>query len=398
MVRLGALVVRVGFAVGRLRPLRAHVVLASQRTTEIRGNLLYIKRELEGRTPPIPMVVLAYRTEPGLRGRIKGVGQALRSGYHLATARLFVVDEWFLPMDVITPRSGTIRVQTWHAAGAFKKFGYSLLDKSFGADDEMIRIVDIHSNYDLCLVSSQATAAYYMDAFRLPRDRFTATLGLPRTDVLFDTAQREHAANAIRDRYQLPPDRKVLLYAPTFRGDTVRAARYDDNLDLVVMRAALEAEWVVLLRLHPFVRTSVSVSADLASFVIDVSGWPDMNDLMVVTDLLVTDYSSSIFEFALLGRAMAFLAPDHDAYQRERGFYIDFPTSMPGPIFETTEALAAWVKAGTFDLERSRAFARDWFDVADGHASGRFVERVVLPALRGDPLRLEDPSPDAREP
>jgi CDP-glycerol glycerophosphotransferase (TagB/SpsB family) len=333
--------------------------------------------------------VLASRASPGLRGRVAGLWQALRAGYHHATARLFVVDDYFFPMYVIRPRPGTVRVQTWHAAGAFKKIGYSVMDKTFGADEHLVRRVAIHSNYDLCLMPSDAATVHYMDAFRLPRERFSAVLGLPRTDLFFDTGRRARAETAIRDRYGIPAGRKVLLYAPTFRGDTMLAARYDDSLDLGTMREALGDEWVLLLRLHPFVRRGVTLGPELAGFALDVSDWPDMNELMFVADLLVTDYSSAIFEFALLGRPMAFFAPDHEAYERERGFYLDFRTDMPGPIFETTAELAAYVRAGAFDVDAARAFADASFDVADGHASERFVDRVVLPALRGEPPALD---------
>jgi CDP-ribitol ribitolphosphotransferase len=102
---------------------------------------------------------------------------------------------------------------------------------------------------------------------------------------------------------------------------------------------------------------------------------------MLVSDLLVSDYSSAIFEFALLGRPMAFFAPDRAAYERERGFYLDLDRDLPGPIFTETDALAAFVRAGAFDLERVRRFARDWFEVAHGRASRRFVDEIVLPAL-----------------
>ena len=146
------------------------------------------------------------------------------------------------------------------------------------------------------------------------------------------------------------------------------------------------------------VRDAVHLARQLAGFVVDVSDWPDMNELMFVADLLVTDYSSAIFEFALLDRPMAFFAPDPEAYERERGFYFDYRTGVPGPVFETTRDLAGYVAAGRFDLGRVRAFAREWFDVADGHASERFVDRVVLPALRGEPVRLDTATPDAATP
>ena len=389
LIRFRILLVRLGFAVGRLRTVQPHVVLATAHAGALGGNLHYIRTELARRQPPIPTVVLASRAAPGVRGRVDGMWHAFRGGYHLATARLFVVDDYFFPMYVVTPRTGTVRVQTWHAAGAFKKIGYSVLDKSFGADETLVRRVAIHSNYDLCLMPSDAATVHYMDAFRLPRDRFSSAIGLPRTDLFFDAGHRARAEAAIRERYPIPAGRKVLLYAPTFRGDTMTAARYDDTLDLAAMRDALADEWVLLLRLHPFVRRGVTLGAALDGFAIDVSDWPDMNELMFVADLLVTDYSSAIFEFALLGKPMAFFAPDHEAYERERGFYIDFRTSMPGPIVETTAELAAYVQAGDFDAESSRAFARASFDVADGHASERFVDRVVLPALRGEPIHPE---------
>ena len=137
----------------------------------------------------------------------------------------------------------------------------------------------------------------------------------------------------------------------------------------------------------------VRLDPDLAGFAVDVSDWPDMNELMLVADLLVTDFSSAIFEFALLDRPMAFFAPDHDAYEGERGFYFDFLAGVPGPVFEETRDLAAYVKADDFDLARVRAFARTWFDVADGHASERFVDRLVLPALQGRPLQLDPGHP-----
>jgi CDP-glycerol glycerophosphotransferase (TagB/SpsB family) len=389
VARLGLLAVRIGFALGHLRPLRPLVAIGGEDGARIGGNLLYIRNELERRMPPVPVRVVAYRLSPGFRGRITAAWQALRAGYHLATARVFIVDEWFFPMYAIAPRPGTVRAQVWHGAGAFKKFGYSVLDKSFGADEDMVRLVPIHSNYDVCLVSSTAATPSFMDAFRLPRERFTSSLGVPRTDLFFDAARRVRATEAIRDRYGLRHDVKVLLYAPTFRGDRPSAARYQDDLDLQIMRDALAGSWVLLIRLHPFVRRPARLPEELAGFVIDVSDWPDMNELMLVADLLVTDYSSAIFEYALLERPMAFFAPDLDAYEHERGFYFDYRTGVPGPVFDTASDLATYIGAGAFDIERVRSFARTWFDVADGHASARFVDRVILPALLGEPVRLE---------
>lgn len=303
------------------------------------------------------------------------------AGWHLATARLFVIDDYYFPMYAIRPRPGTRRVQVWHACGAFKKFGYSVIGKGFGADEAVVADLPIHVNYDLCLVSAERFAPFYAEAFRQPIERFTARLGIPRTDLFFDPARVAAASAAVRARYRLAGGKRVVLWAPTFRGNRTTEARTPASLDLAELQQTIGEDHVVLVRAHPFVASRLPLGPELAGFAIDVSDWPEMNELLLVADVLVTDYSSAIFEFALLGRPIAILASDQSAYERERGFYLNLPADLPGPVFDSTTALAAFLRSGEFDLDRVRAFAAWSFDVADGRATGRFVEEVAMPAL-----------------
>ncbi|MFL5674775.1 MAG: CDP-glycerol glycerophosphotransferase family protein [Chloroflexota bacterium] len=384
-VRIAA--VRISFALASLLPLRSRVVLATAHAARIGGNLVSIRDDLAARHPEVHVVVLARRPSRGVRGRIAALGQAIEAGYHLATARVFIVDDYFFPMYVIRPRDGTTFIQTWHACGAFKKVGYSLHDKSFGADSTLTERVRLHSNYDVCLVASEASAPFYAEAFGQPLERFTSRLGIPRTDVFFGDERIARGVAAVRARYPLPAGRRVILYAPTFRGDTITDAHATDDLDLRALKAVLGEDHVLLVRLHPFVRSQTPIGPDLADFAIDVSDYPDINELMLVSDVLVTDYSSAIYEFSLLGRPMVFFAPDYAAYEKERGFYFDYRTGVPGPIFEETEPLAAYLRAGEFDLERVDRFRRASFDVADGGSATRVTDALILPSLTraGDP-------------
>jgi teichoic acid ribitol-phosphate primase len=381
LVTLRTLLVRLSFGIARHLPLRHRVVLATAHAAEIGGNLASIREELVGRRPRIDTVILAHRPAAGWRGRISAAWQAVVAGYHLATASVFVVDDYYFPIYVIKPRHGTTIVQTWHGCGAFKKFGYSVLDKTFGADEELTSRVPIHSNYDVCLVSSMSVAPHYAEAFRQPLERFRSDLGIPRTDVLFGDARIADVTAGLRRRYAIPPDRRVILYAPTFRGERVTEARFADDLDLHLLRDRLGADHVILVRLHPFIRRRAPIGADLEGFAIDVSDHPDVNELLLVSDLLITDYSSVIYEFSLLGRPILFFAPDYGAFERERGFYFDYRSGVPGPIFESTGPLADAVRAGWFDLARVEAFRAASFDIADGHSTARFVDGIVLPAL-----------------
>ena len=373
--------IRISFAVASLLPLRRRVVFANAHASGTTGNLEFIRRELERRTPPIPYRVVVRRAERSWQSWFGSFLFSMRAAYHLATARLFIVDDYFFPIYVIKPRRGTTIVQTWHASGAFKRIGYGVLDKTFGADESLISLVAIHSNYDICLMASKTAAVHYAESFRQPLERFVTDIGMPRTDVLFGDEEIASIKATVRTRYALPEGKRVILYAPTFRGESVLRATSPRDLDLRVLHRLLGGDHVILLRLHPFVRQSQPIPPDLASFAIDASDHPDIHELMLVSDVLVTDYSSAIFEFSLLNRPMAFFAPDHDDYMDERGFYFDYRTGVPGPVFDTTEALASWLRAGLFDLERVARFRVESFEVADGHASERFVDRIVLPAL-----------------
>ncbi len=375
--------VRLGFAVGRRRPLRRRVLFATTHADALSGNLVLLRDEMGRRTPAVETLALVRgRRRGGLSARASALWQAVVGGYRLATCRVVVVDDYYFPIYVIRPRHGTTIIQAWHACGAFKKFGYSVADKTFGADARLLRQVRIHSNYDVCLVSSMSIAPHYAEAFGQPLDRFRADLGIPHTDVLFGDERIARIVAALRHRYAIPPDKRVILYAPTFRGESVGAARADGLPDWRVLRDALAADHVLLVRLHPFVREALVIDRELDGFLTDVSDHPDINDLLHVADVLVTDYSSVIFEYALLGRPMVFFAPDLAAYERERGFYLDYRTDVPGPVVETTEDLAAVLRDPAPDLVRVQRFARRSFDIADGAATARVVDDVILPALR----------------
>jgi CDP-ribitol ribitolphosphotransferase len=364
---------------------RARLVLATSQADRLGGNLAWIRDGMATRRAGTPVVVLARRQRAGPLGRLRAAIDLLVAGWHLATARVFVVDDHYPAMNLVRPRPGTWRIQTWHACGAFKRFGYDVADRSFGADPATLAAFPIHRNYDLCLVSAARFIPVYASAFHLPPDRFTARLGIPRTDRFFDTAGMAATADRVRTRYGIDPETTVVLYAPTFRGERTTAARSPDELDLGRLADRLGDRHVVLLRAHPFVAARQRIDRLERGRVIDASDHPDINELMLVSDVLVTDYSSAIYEYALLGRAIGFFAPDHAAYGAERGFYLDVPADLPGPLFETTDALADWLEAGRFDLGRIRDFAAASFDVADGRATDRLLAEVIEPLLDGHP-------------
>jgi|UniRef100_UPI00404931B8 teichoic acid ribitol-phosphate primase len=386
------LAARAGAAAARLRPIQERVYIAANRDGELRGNLAEIHRALQSHAPALRILVdvqatLERRWIP-LISLVAAVFRIALCSYRVASSRLVIVDDYFFPIYPVKKRPGVTIVQVWHACGAFKRFGRATLEAEWGADQTFLEWVPIHSNYDLTLVSSASIAPIYAEAFGQPVETISAAFGIPRTDALLPSPRRDAEERAVRERLGLRDGRTTILYAPTFRGADLKGAAAPELLDIAALYRALGSEYRLILRLHPFVKSAMRIPPEVGDFVVDASAEPDVNEVMLAGDILVSDYSSIIFEYALLNRPMAFLAPDLAAYERERGFFFDYRTGVPGPVMEETEQLARWIQAKQFDLQRVRAFAAASFDVMDGRATERFVSGVALPALRGEPIRI----------
>ncbi|MBA2701678.1 MAG: CDP-glycerol glycerophosphotransferase family protein, partial [Chloroflexi bacterium] len=196
--------VQLGFALGRRRPLRRRVLFATSHAEQLSGNLAVLHDELGRLAPAVPRLVVARRARRGILGRLGALVESVRAGYRLATSRVVLVDDYYFPLYVIRPRPGTTVIQVWHACGAFKQFGYSVRDRTFGAEEALLRRVRIHGTYDVCLVSSMTVAPHYAEAFGLPLDRFRSDLGIPRTDLLCDPTRWPPVAAVVRARYAIP--------------------------------------------------------------------------------------------------------------------------------------------------------------------------------------------------
>jgi CDP-ribitol ribitolphosphotransferase len=391
---------RAGATLARLRPIHERVYIVANRDGVLRGNLSEIERALRA-LPAAPTILRETGSDDERNGGVPilslfiSVLRIVIRSYRVASSRVVIVDDYFFPIYPVKKRTGVTIIQVWHACGAFKRFGRATLESEWGADEIFLKWVPIHSNYDLTLVSSASIAQIYADAFGQPVEKISAAFGIPRTDALAPSPRRDATEREVRARLGLTDNRTTILYAPTFRGAELMGARAPELLDIAALYRALGDQYRLILRLHPFVKSAMRVPDEAKDFVVDASREPDVNEVMLAADILVTDYSSIIFEYALLDRPIAFLAPDLAAYERERGFFFDYRSGVPGPVVQTTEQLVTWINAKAFDLPRVAKFAVESFDVMDGRATERLVEQVVLPALRGEALHI--PAPITRQ-
>ena len=361
------------YTVSRVCPIKQRVVYATNRTTQLVDNFKFIDEEMTRQSLPYQRVYLFKKME---RGFIKRMGYLLHLGkatYYLATSRFFLIDDFYFPVYVVSLRKGTEVVQTWHACGAFKKFGYSILDKEYGANNDYVKYIPIHKNYSHVLVSAKEVVPYYAEAFNMDASRIRP-LGVPRTDLFFNDRLQQEAKTRLYEMYPMLEGKRLILYAPTFRGATQADMHMSIPFDLNRVSASLNDGTILGLKMHPFVKDL----PDLTGYenVVDLSRYPEVNDILLESEVLITDYSSLVFEYALLERPMIFYAHDRQTYAKERDFYYNYEDFIPGPLVETTEDLIQALKNDSFDLARIRTFKAKFFDQADGRATERVVNAI----------------------
>ncbi|HXI45961.1 MAG TPA: CDP-glycerol glycerophosphotransferase family protein [Candidatus Acidoferrales bacterium] len=372
--RLAAAVLRVlGWAFGRFPYKARRVVLASPRKAALDGNLAFLERAFRALRPDLDLALLPEPYSYGLRGKVAYAFRMVRAMYHLRTAALVVIDNAYLPVHVGPHPGRTTVVQVWHAAGALKRFGADAATPLHEPE-----LTFIHHHYDWVVTSGEASRAPWSRALRTPLERVVA-LGSPRTDLFADEAAMAAARGRILGAHPRLAGRRVITYAPTFRGRG-RGKRPGEGLDAVRLRAALEPADVLVLKSHPNLDPTL-VSG--GGFDVVVDPLEDMNDVLAATDILVTDYSSSIFEWALLRRPLVLLVPDLAAYAEDPGLYLDYATEMIGTQVRDTDGVIEAIREGRFDLAPYESFVARHLGACDGASSRRFVERFAPPALGG---------------
>lgn len=217
--------------------------------------------------------------------------------------------------------------------------------------------------------------------------------GVPRADIFFDEEYKSYVRETLYDRYPYLKDKKVILFAPTFRGNGQASAYYPfEILDLKKLYEELHEEYVFLFKIHPFVKNKLTIPYEYADFFYDFSSYREVNDLLLITDLLITDYSSVCFEFALLGKPMLFFAFDVEQYIEDRDFYYNYFDFIPGPLVKSTDGITEAIKKGNFQQEKIRPFVKYFFDDTLGRASKNVVDQLIIPSLEdnGEEEKLKD--------
>ncbi len=288
--------------------------------------------------------------------------------------------------DHIYPKDDQVYVELWHGT-PLKRLGYDI-EVSDNAMNSKAEIRDKYrvdaEKFKYILAPSQFAADCFESAWNLKEFGKTDTMliaGYPRNDFLINYTEEQ--AKKIKQDLNLPSDKKIILYAPTWRDNQHKAGvgyTYKLGVDFDYLREKLEDDYIILFRAHYLVASQFDF-AKYEGFVYNASTVNDINDLYVISDLLITDYSSVFFDFANLNRPILFYMYDLADYGNEiRGFYIDLK-ELPGNIVEKQEDLVAEIKAVKYDTEYYKEKYKDFHNkfnpLDDGKAADRVLEAVI---------------------
>ncbi|WP_010095230.1 CDP-glycerol glycerophosphotransferase family protein [Ornithinibacillus scapharcae] len=293
-----------------------------------------------------------------------------RANYWVTNARL--------PLWIPKPKH-TIYLQTWHGT-PLKRLAADMEEVHMpGTNTEKYKenFVSEAAKWDYLISPNQYSSKIFRRAFQFEQEMVES--GYPRNDFLYQANTKESIQN-IKAKLGIGPEKKVILYAPTWRDNQFYSKgkyKFNLELDLTKMQAEFGETHVIVLRLHYLVSENLDIS-DYEGFVYDYSNQEDIRDLYLISDMLITDYSSVFFDYANLKRPVFFFVYDMENYRDNlRGFYFDFEKKAPGPLTRTTEELIHEIKRiaeneFTFDEEFYNRFCY----LEDGFAAKRVVERV----------------------
>lgn len=290
----------------------------------------------------------------------------------IASSKFILVDDFYPIIYSLKLEDNQELIQVWHAMGAFKTVGYSRMGKPGGPTEKSLT----HRNYTATITSSKSIRKNYAEAFDIDISK-VHSIGIPRTDIFFDKKYIKTKKEELYLKYPMLKEKKVVLFAPTFRGNGQKTAYYDFSLiNFKQIKKELKDDYVFIIKLHPFIKNKEIPKND--KFFLDLTSEREINDLLFITDVLITDYSSVIFENSLLNNKTIFFVPDLEEYISSRDFYYPFDKYTYGDVVYNTEQLINSIKKSKVDKEKLKEFKEYFCSSCDGNSTKRFVEELIL--------------------
>ena len=345
------------------------VLFFTEQSDVLTDNLKILKAELEKREDADRFNIMTS-ARMAVTDQHLGMKSWLDMLVKLAEADYIFMDDHAPVLDRLKISGDTVITQVWHGGLGFKSTGYSRYGRP-GAPPPF----SCHRQYTWGIAPSRPLLPVFAEMWGIPECRILP-FGMPRLCLIPDAEKQAERKAALLKRCPGLERRKILLFAPTYRGGSQKTAYYPyDRIDFDALEHFCGEAYAVVFKMHPWITEAVPVGNRKNLFDLSME---DNMDLFSAADVMITDYSSTIYEYSLFGKPMVFYAFDIEEYEKDRGFHLDYRKSAPGAVAEDFDGLLEILTSGCFEEEKADRYRRISFDGDMKNSAERIIDAVLF--------------------
>jgi len=351
----------------KLLPTKNKIVFISRQTDKPSLDFRRLAREIENIDNDIEIVYVTKKMKKTLSDGIKNIINMFIQMYHLATSKVCVTDGYNITISVLNHKKDLKVFQLWHSLGAIKKFGYQTLNTN--KSKKMAKVLKMHKNYDYITCSSNEMIKHFSKSFGYKKKSFIP-IGLPRIDYLLKYTKRNK-----RKIYSIYPkfkNRKIILYAPTFRdNDNYKINELIDAIDL--------KKYVLIVKIHPNMNYKINYKDNVYTCEEFTS-----LQLLSVANYVITDYSGFSIEASVLEKPIYLYVYDLKEYSKNPGINIDLKKELPGCVFEDPNKLYKKLNSEKYDIKIIKSYRERYVSYYDGTVAKKLANLIVKEGIKNE--------------
>lgn len=366
-------VLRVIYFFMKLLPMKNKITMISRQsnTTPLDFKLLEEQIKVDG---TYKVIILAHKLQPGFKNKIKYIFHMFRQMYHIATSKVVILDSYCMVVSLLNHKKKTVVIQMWHAMGALKKFGLSVIETDTSTSalgktmtpeekQKLASTMRMHKGYDFIFASSEVCLPYFAEAFGYSLNSMVV-MPLPVVDILTSKEYKTKKRKEIIKEYPKLKEKKNIVYVPTFRKEE-KEEKIQELIDSIDYQ-----KYNLIIKPHPL--TKLSNHDDRVI-------WDTLftsRDMLMIADYIISDYSAIVYEASLLDKPLYFYTYDYDEYVETRNFYTDFKRELPGLISENAETILGDIEKGEYSLDKIRLFSKKYISQTDESVCKRILDFI----------------------
>lgn len=327
---------------------RKQITLISRESNTMTTDFKLLSEELKRELPEYKIVVLCKKMDNKLLYSF----HMLKQMYNISRSKIVILDTYCYLISNLKHKKDLIIIQIWHALGIMKKAGYAIVGMEEGRSIKLSKSANMHKNYTYVYTTSESCIPFMSQVFGCD-ENIIKNVPLPRIDMLINKEQIRKTKNNIYMKYPKLKNKINVLYAPTFRKDTVI---FENNLNELINKFNYK-KYNLIIKLHPLCNVKID---DKRVYICDDFSTSDM---IVISKYVISDYSSIIYEAGIMKKRQIFYAFDLNDYEGKRSFFIDYINEVPGPVCYNAFDVINFLEKGDYSIYKDRNLINKYVDL-----------------------------------